>query len=59
MIRGNPQFRYIINNEPLVCSDYEKDLGVRVSSDLSLRKQCIEARNKANKVLGYSFRSVT
>ena len=34
----------------------KKDLGVRVSA--GLRKQCIEAINKANKVLGYIFRSV-
>ena len=46
--RGNPQNRYTINNEALISLEYEKDLEVRVSSDLSLRKQCIAARNKPN-----------
>lgn len=32
-------------------------LSVIVSSDIHLRKQCIEGRNKANKVLGFVFRS--
>ena len=48
--RGNPHNRYTIINEALIGSDYAKDLRVRVSSGLSLRKQCIEARNKTNKV---------
>ena len=56
--RGNPQYRYIIINEALLASYHEKDIGVRVTSDLSLGKQSIEARNKANMVLGYMFRSV-
>ena len=46
----------MIYNKALIGLDYEKDLGVRVSSDFSQRKQCIEARNKANRVLGYIFR---
>ena len=31
-------------------SECERDLGVQVSSDLRLRKQCIEARNRANRL---------
>ena len=56
--RGKPHNRYTLNREELVCSEYEKDLGVIVNSDLRLSKQCIEARNKANRVLGFIFRSV-
>ena len=56
--RGNPHNKYTLNQEELVGSEYEKDLGVIVDSDLRLRKQCIEARNKANRVLGFIFRSV-
>ena len=56
--RGNPHNKYTLNQEELVGSEYEKDLGVTVDSDLRLRKQCIEARNKANRVLGFIFRSV-
>ena len=36
--KGNPQNRCTINNEALCQSEYERDLEVRVSSDLSLRK---------------------
>ena len=56
--RGNPNNGYTIHNEALVRSGYEKDLGIIVSQDLRLRKQCIEARNRANRVLGFIFRSV-
>ena len=34
-------------------SECERDLGVQVSSDLRPRKQCIEARNRANRLLGF------
>ena len=51
--RDNPRNRYTINNEALISLEYEKDLGVRVSSDLSLRKQCTDPRNEPNGVLGF------
>merc|ERR1711911_31364 len=51
--RDNPHNRYILNNEDLVRLESEKDLGVTVTSDLRQRKQCVEARNKANRVLGF------
>ena len=50
--KENPQNKYSKNNETLIGSDYKKDLRVRVSSDFYLRKQCVEARNKANRALG-------
>ena len=37
----------------------EKDLVVLVSHDLRPREQCISARNRANRVLGFIKRSVT
>ena len=39
-------------------SECERDLGVQVSSDLRPRKQCIEARNRANRLLGFITRSI-
>ena len=41
--RGNSHNRYTINNEPLVGSKYEKDLGIIVGIDLGLRKQSTDA----------------
>ena len=35
------------------------DLGVQVSSDLRPREQCIIARNRVNKILGFISRCVT
>ena len=48
--RGNPH-NCVINNEALVGSEYEKDIGVIASSDIAQRKQCIEAIKKMNRVL--------
>ena len=47
----NPHNRYNISKVKLNRSECERDLGVLVSSDLRSRKQCIEARNRANSVL--------
>ena len=47
-------------NDVGICkSNAEKDLGVLVSHDLRPRQQCISARNKANRVLGFIARSVS
>ena len=56
--KNNSRSKYTLNHEEVVRSKYEKDLGVIVDSDLRLQKQCLGARNKANKVLGFIFRSV-
>ena len=37
----------------------ERDLGVPISQDLRPREQCINARNKANRILGFISRTVT
>ena len=36
-----------MNKKALIVWNCEKKIGVRVTSDLNLRKQCIEAGNKA------------
>lgn len=56
--RRDPQYRYTLNNEVLIGSEYEKDLRGRVISKLSLINQCSETRNKANTVLGYIFKYI-
>ena len=50
--RGNPQNRYMINNEALITLEYDKYLGVKVSSDVGLIKRCFKATSKANRILG-------
>ena len=50
--------RYNISKVILNISECERDLGVQVSSDLRPRKQCIEARNRANRLLGFITRSI-
>ena len=54
---GNSTYR--LGNGDICDSNSEKDLGVIVSSDLKPRNQCIAARNKANRVLGFISRSVS
>ena len=50
---------YKLDNMEISTSDKERDLGVIVSSDLKPRNQCISARNKANRMLGFISRSVS
>ena len=50
---------YTLNNNIINKSECERDLGVMVSKDLRPRQQCISARNKANRVLGFISRSVS
>ena len=56
--RENPQNRYNINRVMLNRSECERDLDFQVSSDLRPRKQCIEARNRTNRVLEFITRSI-
>ncbi len=46
----NPVHGYSLDSTVMGRTDSERDLGVLVNSDLKLRKQCISARNKANRV---------
>ena len=56
--RKNPPNRYNISKVTLNRSEGVRDLGVQVSSDLRLRKHCIEARNRANRLIGFIGRSI-
>ena len=55
---SNKEFHYDMNGEWLPSVDQEKDLGVVISSNLKVADQCLEARNKANKMLGIISRNV-
>ena len=57
--KGNRPVDYTLNDNTLGRSYSVKDLGVQVSSDLCPREQCIIARNRANKILGFIGRCVT
>ena len=57
--KGEGTVEYSLNNIALDRIYCARDLGVQVSSDLRPRKQCIIARNKANRTLGFIRRSVT
>ena len=50
---------YEINGTELRRLNSERDLGVLISQDLRPREQCISARNKANRILGFIARTVT
>src|SRR5678816_4914578 len=55
---SNKSFNYDMNGDWLESVDQEKDLGVIISSNLKVANQCLEARNKANKMLGIINRNV-
>ena len=57
--RHNAESRYTLNDVGISKSNAEKDLGVLVSHDLRPRQQCISARNRANRVLGFIAWSVS
>ena len=50
---------YKLDNVEIMNSQCERDLGVLVNSNLKPREQCIEVRNKANRILGFISRSVS
>ncbi len=53
----NPIYGYSLDSTVIGRTDYERDLGVLVNSDLNLRKQCVSARNKTNRVIGFINRT--
>ena len=55
----NPVNSYNLDNVTIGRTECERDLGVLVSPDLKFRKQCISARSRANRVLGFIARTVT
>ena len=56
---SNKNFNYEIQGEWLDSVENEKDLGVIVSNDLEVSSHCLEARNKANRMLGIINRNVS
>ena len=57
--KENWPVEYSLSNNTLGKTHCVRDLGVQVGSDLRLRQQCILARNRANKILGFIDRCVT
>ena len=53
----NINFTYNMKGKPLNKTNEQKDLGVKISSNLKFSKQCSESSKKANKVLGLISRS--
>jgi len=56
--KGNKLQKYHMNNIPLTEVTQKKDLGITVTNDLKSAQQCLQAYNKANKVLGVINRSI-
>ena len=56
---GNREFNYEMEGQWIDVEEYEKDLGVIIDSSLKFSKQCVEARNRANRVLGFIKRNVS
>ena len=57
--RLNTEKGYALDGTELRKLNSERDLGVIISQDLRPREQCINARNKANRILGFISRTVT
>ena len=54
---ANIKFQYKMNNIKLESVDNHKDLGIYISSNLKVEKQCKEAYKKANMQLGFISRN--
>ena len=57
--RKNPHFQYSIEKDWLEEKDRERDLGIIVDKNFNFNEQCLEARNRANKILGFINRNVS
>ena len=57
--KENWPVEYTLSKNTLGKTRSARDLGVQVNSDLRPRQQCILARNRANKILGFIGRCVT
>ena len=56
--KSNKNFKYYMNNKELEMVQEEKDLGVLITADLKASSQCVQACNKANRVLGMMHRTM-
>lgn len=56
---NNPNVKYKLGSNEIKAVQEEKDLGIIVSSDLKVTKQCIKASNTANKILGMIRRTIS
>ena len=56
---SNTNHDYVIGGNVLAVADEERDLGVIVSKDLKVTKQCAKAVCSANRILGMTARFIT
>ena len=54
---GNEKHSYVMGNHIVSDVTTEKDLGIHVSCDLKNKMQCLEAANRANRILGFIARN--
>lgn len=57
--RNNLRATYVMDGKVLDDLDVERDLGVLISSDLKVNKQCCKVVNTANRILGMINRTFT
>jgi len=57
--KNNKAYSYCLDGLPITEVTEEKDLGVIISKDLKVSKQCSAAYSKANKMLGVINRTIT
>ena len=53
----NKEQRYVMNGKNLKAVLEEKDLGVIVTTDFKVGRQCVEAAKKGNRILGMISRT--
>ena len=56
--RGNKEFVYTMNGKQLQVISNEKDLGEMMTNDLKSSEQCIQAYNRASRMLGMLGRTI-
>ena len=54
----NMNFGYEMEGQWLEESTYKRDLGIFIDSSLKMSRQCLEPRNRANRMLGFIARNV-
>jgi len=55
---SNKNSKYYMDKKELEKAQEEKDLGVLITNDLKASSQCVQARNKTNRVLGMIHRTI-